>query len=334
MSNHTIGERIKSRRTGQGMTQDQLARSVGVTPQAVSKWEHDQSCPDISILPDLATVLDTSIDELLGKTMETEEKVESKKETNFTTTSNWNREDLGRKGSILFALYIFSIGALILANKIFHVDMAWWTPVWTVGLFFIGLYGLLSQFSLLSLTMSLAGAYLLLDKYALFSFSLEWSYVIPALILIWGIGLLVDILFIKKSFLVVKYTSKDGKEMENVCECNDGTLNCVLTLGEHRAVVATDLLRGGEITTGFGSFTVDFSSCTAVASDCVIDIDNHFGSLTLLIPKFFTVEIPESDSGSTTAATVEGNPDAESRGTVSLKLDNSFGRLVIRYIDS
>ena len=80
MSNHTIGERIKSHRTRLGMTREQLARCLGVSPQAVSKWEHGQSCPDISILPELASVLGTSIDELLGRGAVAENKPEQKEE--------------------------------------------------------------------------------------------------------------------------------------------------------------------------------------------------------------------------------------------------------------
>ena len=49
------------------MTQDDVAEKLGVTPQAVSKWENDASCPDISLLPTIASLYDTTIDELLSK---------------------------------------------------------------------------------------------------------------------------------------------------------------------------------------------------------------------------------------------------------------------------
>ncbi len=47
----TLGKRISAGRKRLGMTQDKLAETLGVTAQAVSKWENDQSCPDISMLP-------------------------------------------------------------------------------------------------------------------------------------------------------------------------------------------------------------------------------------------------------------------------------------------
>lgn len=47
------------------MTQEQLAESMEVSPQAVSKWENDLSCPDIAALPKLAELFHITIDELL-----------------------------------------------------------------------------------------------------------------------------------------------------------------------------------------------------------------------------------------------------------------------------
>ncbi len=61
----TIGSRITQKRKELGFTQEELAEKVGVSAQAVSKWENDISCPDITLLPNLAKVLNTTIDELL-----------------------------------------------------------------------------------------------------------------------------------------------------------------------------------------------------------------------------------------------------------------------------
>lgn len=65
----TIGSRIAKHRKEKGMTQEELANIMGVSSQAVSKWENDASCPDISLLPKLARELGITTDELLtGKT--------------------------------------------------------------------------------------------------------------------------------------------------------------------------------------------------------------------------------------------------------------------------
>lgn len=63
--NNTIGSRIAARRREKGMSQENLAEKLGVSSQAVSKWENDASCPDISLLPALAKLLDLTVDELL-----------------------------------------------------------------------------------------------------------------------------------------------------------------------------------------------------------------------------------------------------------------------------
>ncbi len=48
------------------MTQEQLAEKLGVSFQAVSKWEHNQACPDIGLLPAIADIFQTDIDTLFG----------------------------------------------------------------------------------------------------------------------------------------------------------------------------------------------------------------------------------------------------------------------------
>ena len=65
----TLGKRIALLRKEKALTQDTLAEILGVSPQAVSKWENDQTCPDISLLPQLSGILGVTVDELLsGKT--------------------------------------------------------------------------------------------------------------------------------------------------------------------------------------------------------------------------------------------------------------------------
>ncbi len=63
--NETIGSRISKFRKAKGMTQEELANMLGVSSQAVSKWENDASCPDISLLPQLCKTLGVTTDELL-----------------------------------------------------------------------------------------------------------------------------------------------------------------------------------------------------------------------------------------------------------------------------
>lgn len=61
-----MAERIRGLRTARGFTQERLARQLGLTPAAVSKWECGQALPDISVLGPLASALGTTTDDLLG----------------------------------------------------------------------------------------------------------------------------------------------------------------------------------------------------------------------------------------------------------------------------
>jgi len=61
----TLGTRISLLRREKGLKQEELAECMGVSPQAVSKWENDLNCPDIALLPQLAKTLDVTVDHLL-----------------------------------------------------------------------------------------------------------------------------------------------------------------------------------------------------------------------------------------------------------------------------
>ncbi len=61
-----IGDRLKKLRIKFGLKQIDLANSLRVSPQAVSKWEKDQNFPDIFMLKQIAALFDVSVDSLLG----------------------------------------------------------------------------------------------------------------------------------------------------------------------------------------------------------------------------------------------------------------------------
>ena len=66
--NFDFGNRIKSLRLSRSMTQEQLAQKLGVSAQAVSKWESGTNMPDILMLPDLSVIFGVTIDELFAMT--------------------------------------------------------------------------------------------------------------------------------------------------------------------------------------------------------------------------------------------------------------------------
>ena len=60
----TIGNKIKELRRSKGMSQKDIADKLGVTSQAVSKWENDGSLPEMTMLPDIASLFGIQIDDL------------------------------------------------------------------------------------------------------------------------------------------------------------------------------------------------------------------------------------------------------------------------------
>ena len=72
-----LKENIKELRKRKGYSQEQLALRLNVVRQTISKWEKGLSVPDAELLTDLAEVLDVTVSELLGKTIEVEDRVDS-----------------------------------------------------------------------------------------------------------------------------------------------------------------------------------------------------------------------------------------------------------------
>ncbi len=64
--NIKLAENLQLLRKEKGLTQEDVASKFGVTNQSVSKWESGTTCPDITLLPDIAQFYKVSVDELLG----------------------------------------------------------------------------------------------------------------------------------------------------------------------------------------------------------------------------------------------------------------------------
>lgn len=65
-----FGTKIKTLRNKRGITQEALAKAMGVTPQTVSKWENDVTMPDVALLPELSVFFGVTIDELFSLDVE------------------------------------------------------------------------------------------------------------------------------------------------------------------------------------------------------------------------------------------------------------------------
>ena len=70
-----LGTKISELRKARGMTQDELADKMGVSPQAVSKWENDLSMPDLPVLIELSDFFHISLDDFLKEKVQTVERL-------------------------------------------------------------------------------------------------------------------------------------------------------------------------------------------------------------------------------------------------------------------
>ena len=85
--NIDIGSKIKALRLSKSMTQEQLAKALHVSAQAVSKWENGKSYPDIHSLLLLSALFDVSLDQLIKGDLET-----MKQEVNAADVKAMNRD--------------------------------------------------------------------------------------------------------------------------------------------------------------------------------------------------------------------------------------------------
>lgn len=117
------GRQISTLRKQQGLTQNQLGEKLHVSFQAVSKWERGETLPDVSLLPDLARALGTSIDQILTGGSEMEKK--KPEEYTRTITMDQMREGLAcfeRIGELLGKGGYFYKGAVGGVNLKMNTD--------------------------------------------------------------------------------------------------------------------------------------------------------------------------------------------------------------------
>ncbi len=104
-----LSENLRKYRCLKNLTQEDVAEFLGITPQSVSKWERSESYPDITLLPALANLFETSIDLLVGMDTIRAEK----------TRYNIHKKAVAyqRKGDYVSAEKIYRDALLIYPNK-------------------------------------------------------------------------------------------------------------------------------------------------------------------------------------------------------------------------
>ena len=337
----TLGKRIVHHRKKLNLTQDQLAERLGVTAQAVSKWENDQSCPDIATLPKLAEIFGITTDELLGHESKAQavhqaEVVEDTDgETNGIHVNNGKWEfhwDSGRRGGIGFACWVLLMGILLLTKAILKLDVGFWSLAWPSFLLILGLFGG-KKFSFMRLGFVLFGSYFLLDNIGLLPFDLGGEIIWPALVILFGLGLLADALR-KPKHPIVRFHHKKGEHIDRKkvsrCIVADDSFDCENCFGDENHLVCADHLRQGNVENNFGSATVDLSGVQSVADNCHIHVECNFGEVILLVPRQFAACISQETAFG--SVETKGEPDSAPSGNITIACEANFGTICIEYI--
>ena len=339
----TLGKRIAMLRKEKGLTQEQLAEKVGVSAQAVSKWENDVSCPDITLLPLLGDILGVTVDELLGVKpiephviiLDKDEAPKDEKKKNRSFTWEWNKHrDSAKWGTIAFCIGAILVCLLFVLRSfpklglfLNYDDVTAWDYVWPIIIFTIGLISVRDHVIFGSLFM-LWGVYEFLCSVipAMGMYQIKW-YVVLLVIAI--IMLVKTIIGKKHIFKVTK--SNDGEDHTPTLDVSqeDNYLDADMSFGSGVITYDGDTLRGGSIDMNFGDYKVDFRNVRTFENDCLLKIDQNFGNLTIFLPSH--VRLVKSSDTSFASFSTYGEPAPDAYQSIIIRADVNFGTLQVKY---
>ena len=324
----TMGKKIRALREKEGLTQEQLAEKLGVSPQAVSKWENDQSCPDISILPELAKILGVSTDELLGKEETCEECECEVMDADDDDDDDKSFRITIDKGKIVFPIAVLVFGIELIINYVCKLNISWWTLLWTDALTAFGLSMLLSHVSAFSVGVTAIGLYFILHSFGVITFVPQWPIIVAALIVIWGLSMLIDTLTGHRRH--AKKKSKYARSKETYSgSAENGYLRFSCSFTSKKAMGYTNIIKGGEITLSFGELSLDLTRCEKVAEGATLRVTASFGEITLYMPK--TIAVVMDRNAAFGDVKIEGSPDPDAKYHLALNCTASFGEIRVIY---
>ncbi len=329
----TLGKRIVQHRKRLGLTQDALAEKLGVTAQAVSKWENDQSCPDITTLPRLAEIFGITTDALLGveaPVKEAEVVTDDVPGLHIDKNDNqWEfKWDGGRKNHVAMAIWVISAAIMMLAANFLDRSVNLWTALWTTGLTVFGIFGLWPRFGVFRLGCALAGGYFIMGELWPRMFVLEESYILPVFLLLFGLSLLVDAVK-KKKDPTFRITSNGKNKQVSNYQAEGESFACDVSFGSNKQLVELPRLSHGEAEVSFGELVLDLRGCESFSEDCLLELECNFGSLTLLMPASLRA-VPDSSTFSGKVR-FSGQPIPEAQ-PIRLDCDANFGEIHIQYL--
>lgn len=332
MEQQSMGKRIMQLRKEKGYTQEQLAEMMGVSAQAVSKWENDVSCPDISILPMLAEKLGVTTDELLGvKPIEPKVVIvdgQNKKEGDGSFSVSWDGGKNVKKDGIWFAILVTVLGLAFLVQRLGFVSFGVWSIVWPAVIIGLGISWMVKRFSIFALAVAGLGLYFLLFNLGVISLVLTWGIIWPSLLVLLGLTILYETLVPHKNkWCGVNVVGSKDKRSQYREENGFVSYECSFS-EENRKVAAEDFL-GGDIEISFGKSELDLTAIKRVNQNAKLDVDVSFATFDLIVPK--TVRVFLKSDKAFGAIQMNGEPNPDASMAINVDGDVSFGTMNIFY---
>lgn len=329
----TLGKRIATHRKALGLTQDALAEQLGITAQAVSKWENGQSCPDITMLPKLAEIFGCTTDALLGivpKDLPAVQAPDPEPSEEFPTRKLRRLTSPG--AAFGFWLFLTGVVALIDAVRLPPYDLADISLVHIClccGIFTYGLLGLLSRFSPLRLGCALAGGAFIYNLITEPSIGdMDWYVPLLAGVALLGLDLFFDTLVGRKREVPTGH--RVPACMKNSFETESDSFTCSTSFGEDSHTLTISPLSQGKAEVCFGDLTLDLTQCKNFAENCQLELRSSFGELTVLVPRRCRAET--SVMTAFAACDTFGMPDPDADTRIYVNGNAWFGHIVVRYV--
>lgn len=288
----TLGKRIAAHRKALGLTQDALAEQLGITAQAISKWENGQSCPDITTLPRLAEIFSCSTDELLGIAPRDVHPLqgpvpEPSSEVPESKAAAIRWKAMASPGAAFgFWLFLTGLVALIDAIRLPPYDLADIGLIHiaiSCGIFVFGLFSLSRRFSPLRLGCVLAGGAFIFTLVTEPSIGgMDWYVPLLAGIALFGLDMVLDTLLGRRRNVPEghRFPSCMQNRFESEAEC----FACVTSFGEDNHLIAMPLLSRGRAEVNFGSLTLDLTGCQQFAEGCQLELHSNLGEMHVRSP--------------------------------------------------
>ena len=328
-----MGKRIMQLRKEKGYTQEQLAEMMGVSAQAVSKWENDVSCPDISILPLLAEKLGVSTDELLGvKPIEPKVVIvdaqKNNKDSDGSFSVSWDGGKSTKKDGIWFAVLVIVLGFAFLMQRLGLVSFGIWGIVWPAVIIGLGVSWMIKRFSFFAVGVAGLGLYFLLYNLGSISLVLTWSIIWPTLLVLLGLTILYETL-IPHSHKCCGVNFSGDKDKRSQYREENGFVRYDCSFSEENRKVAAATFLGGDIDLSFGKSELDLTGVQSFAPNAKLEADVSFATFELIVPK--SVRLYVKSDKSFGSIQMNGEPNSDATQSLMIDGDVSFGTMNIFY---